>query len=69
MFSEYPCFIHSSHSVCRTVFEEYGPPANIVSLGIQQFRRNWDAIQGEYKDEADIGKCPLVSVVADTLTS
>jgi hypothetical protein len=40
---------------CRTVFEEYGPPANIFALGIQQFRRNWQAIQGENNDEADVG--------------
>ncbi|KAL7567947.1 hypothetical protein ACA910_019657 [Epithemia clementina (nom. ined.)] len=30
-----------------------GPPANLVSLGMDQFRRNWNAIKGEYRDEDD----------------
>ena len=32
----------------------YGPPANILTLGWQQFFRNLDAIKGEYKDEEPI---------------
>ena len=35
-----------------------GPPASIFSLGIRQFLRNWQAIQGEYKDEAEVVLTP-----------
>jgi hypothetical protein len=35
-------------------FEGYGPPANIVALGAQQFMRNMNAIKGEYNDEEDV---------------
>ena len=28
------------------MFKNYGPPANILSLGKQQFLRNWKAMQG-----------------------
>lgn len=38
-----------------SVYEKYGPPANIIELGVQQFMRNLNAIKGEYKDEADVG--------------
>ena len=31
-----------------------GPPANVLTLGSLQFVRNWEAIQGEYKDEEDV---------------
>ena len=40
----------------RKPFDGYGPPASVFSLGVQQFRRNLDAIKGEYKDEEDISK-------------
>jgi len=33
--------------------QQYGPPANIFSLGIQQFNRNLNAMRGEYLDEKD----------------
>mmetsp|Transcript_14328 Transcript_14328/g.22368 ORF Transcript_14328/g.22368 Transcript_14328/m.22368 type:complete len:537 (-) Transcript_14328:200-1810(-) len=36
----------------------YGPPSNIWSLGTQQFRRNWNAIRGEYSDEQDVRLTP-----------
>lgn len=39
-------------------FEGYGPPSNILSLGMQQFKRNLDAIKGEYKDEDNIKLTP-----------
>lgn len=41
-----------------SVYEKYGPPANIVELGVQQFKRNLNAIKGEYKDEADVVLTP-----------
>jgi ubiquinol oxidase len=36
------------------LFGGYGPPANIFSIGRQQFMRNLDAMKGEYKDEDDM---------------
>jgi hypothetical protein len=41
-----------------SVYEHYGPPSNIIELGVQQFRRNLDAIKGEYKDEDDVVLTP-----------
>jgi ubiquinol oxidase len=38
--------------------ESYAPPANILSLGSQQFMRNLNAMMGEYKDEEDISLSP-----------
>lgn len=35
-------------------FQGYGPPANILKLGSQQFMRNLIAIIGEYRDEEDV---------------
>lgn len=35
-----------------------GPPANVVSLGVQQFVRNWEAIRGEYSDETNVTLTP-----------
>lgn len=35
------------------LFEGYGPPANVFSLGSQQFMRNLNAMKGEYRDEDD----------------
>lgn len=37
-------------------FVGYGPPANLLSLGSQQFMRNLKAMQNEYDEESDIGK-------------
>jgi len=34
--------------------ETYAPPANLMSLGFQQFMRNFNAIMGEYKEEEDV---------------
>ncbi|CAB9496459.1 Ubiquinol oxidase [Seminavis robusta] len=36
----------------------YGPPANIVSLGSQQFMRNLDAMRNEYTEEKDVELTP-----------
>ncbi len=36
------------------IFQGYGPPSNILTLGRQQFIRNLDAIKGEYKEEENI---------------
>ena len=41
---------------CSQLFENYGPPANVFSLGTQQFMRNLNAIRGEYEDEVDMSK-------------
>lgn len=41
-----------------SVYEHYGPPSNIIELGMQQFNRNLDAIKGEYKDEDDVVLSP-----------
>ena len=38
------------------LFDDYGPPSNILTLGLQQFGRNLDAIRGEYRDEIDISE-------------
>jgi hypothetical protein len=38
------------------VFVGYGPPANILSLGSQQFMRNLNAMRNEYADENDVRK-------------
>lgn len=47
-----PCDLNSGGDLPQT--EIYGgPPSNIVSLGIRQFIRNWEAIRGEYSDEPD----------------
>jgi ubiquinol oxidase len=41
-----------------TVRQSYGPPANIFSLGSQQFMRNLKAMKGEYNDEIDYTLTP-----------
>jgi hypothetical protein len=46
----------SSFTEIEADFPGYGPPANLFSLGWQQFWRNLDAMKGEYKDEDDVGK-------------
>lgn len=33
----------------------YGPPANLLTVGSQQFMRNLNAMRNEYEDEDDIG--------------
>jgi hypothetical protein len=38
------------------VFVGYGPPANILSLGSQQFMRNLNAMRNEYADESNVRK-------------
>lgn len=38
--------------------QSYGPPANILSLGSQQFMRNLNAMKGEYNDEIDYSLTP-----------
>jgi hypothetical protein len=38
------------------LFQGYGPPENIISLGSQQFMRNLNAMKGEYNDEFDFGE-------------
>lgn len=48
------------------MFEGYGPPANIFSLGRQQFMRNMNAMKGEYKegelsDGDDKDRIPLIT--------
>lgn len=40
------------------MFQNYGPPANILSLGKNQFLRNWKAMQGEYMEEEDFDRSP-----------
>ena len=39
----------------NAAFIGYGPPANVVSVGTQQFMRNLNAMRNEYEDELDIG--------------
>lgn len=38
----------------NAAFIGYGPPANLLTLGSQQFMRNTKAMMNEYEDEADI---------------
>ena len=40
----------------RPVFEDYGPPKNIFSLGSNAFQRNLQAIRGEYALEEEKSK-------------
>jgi ubiquinol oxidase len=49
------------------LFEGYGPPANIFSLGSQQFMRNLNAMKGEYKDEDDFVLTPKQKNVREKL--
>jgi ubiquinol oxidase len=37
-----------------SISNNYGPPSNLLTLGSQQFMRNWRAILGEYSDEPPI---------------
>jgi ubiquinol oxidase len=39
-------------------FESYGPPANIIVLGSQQFIRNLKAMKDEYDDEEEVELTP-----------
>lgn len=39
----------------NAVFVGYGPPANVLSVGKEQFMRNLNAMRDEYEDEKDIG--------------
>eukprot|EP00551_Chaetoceros_affinis_P007779 CAMPEP_0203670360 /NCGR_PEP_ID=MMETSP0090-20130426/6448_1 /ASSEMBLY_ACC=CAM_ASM_001088 /TAXON_ID=426623 /ORGANISM="Chaetoceros affinis, Strain CCMP159" /LENGTH=547 /DNA_ID=CAMNT_0050535193 /DNA_START=83 /DNA_END=1726 /DNA_ORIENTATION=+ len=52
------CRFENVDDVNNQLFEGYGPPANILSLGSQQFMRNLNAIKGEYKDEDDLELTP-----------
>jgi hypothetical protein len=36
-------------------FVGYGPPANLLTLGSQQFMRNLKAMRNEYEDEVEVG--------------
>ena len=38
------------------IFVGYGPPANVLALGSQQFMRNLNAMRNEYADESDVRK-------------
>jgi len=49
------CPFDDIDTIVDPLFDGYGPPANIISLATQQFKRNLDAIQGQYKDEKSIG--------------
>ena len=49
------------------MFKNYGPPANILSLGKQQFLRNWKAMQGEYFDEEDFDRTPTQIALQEQL--
>jgi len=48
------CRFENVNDMTNELFEGYGPPANIFSLGSQQFMRNLNAMRGEYKDEEDV---------------
>lgn len=48
------CRFENVNDLTNELFEGYGPPANIFSLGRQQFMRNLNAMRGEYKDEEDL---------------
>jgi ubiquinol oxidase len=50
-----------------SAFERYGPPSNILELGIQQFMRNLNAIMGEYKDEEGLELTPEQQGLQDKL--
>ena len=39
----------------------YGPPANLLTVGSQQFMRNLNAMRDEYEDEEDVGTLSLPS--------
>lgn len=48
------CRFENVDDLTNELFVGYGPPANIFSLGKQQFMRNLNAMRGEYKDEEDL---------------
>ena len=48
-------------------FEGYGPPANVWTLGTQQFMRNLRAMVGEYRDEEDVELSPRQKEVREAL--
>ena len=52
------CRFENVDDLANETFTAYGPPANIFSLGKQQFIRNLDAIKGEYKDEENMKLAP-----------
>ena len=41
-------------------FVGYGPPANVLEVGSQQFMRNLKAMRNEYEDEEDVGMCKII---------
>jgi hypothetical protein len=52
------CSSNYEHSNEEPTFVgDMGPPANVLSLGSQQFMRNLNAMVGEYKDEDNTGRC------------
>lgn len=49
--------------------DAYGPPSNFLSLGSEQFMRNFKAILGEYKDEEDVNLSPKAKSLRKKLKS
>jgi len=47
------CRFENVQDINEQLFTGYGPPANMFSLGSQQFMRNMNAMRGEYNDESD----------------
>lgn len=47
------CRFGSVNDFDDQLFDGYGPPPNIFSIGSQQFMRNLNAMIGEYRDEED----------------
>ena len=48
------CRFETLDDLTDELFENYGPPQNIFKLGIQQFKRNLDAIKGEYNEDVNL---------------
>ena len=51
----------------NAAFIGYGPPANVLAIGTQQFMRNLNAMRNEYEEEKDIGEsCRDVSSLSSS---
>jgi hypothetical protein len=55
--SEGPCLKDLKAEGNPGTFAGYGPPANLLEVGSQQFMRNLKAMRNEYEDEVEVGMC------------
>jgi ubiquinol oxidase len=65
-FSSLDPFSHE-YNATGGKLDHTGPPGNFLKLSVEQFRRNWQAIQGEYGDEEKKVVNPIQSDYRDIL--